>query len=125
MPPDPIADEIFRHLFISVAEEMGVTLERTAYSPNIKERRDHSCALFDREGRLVAQAAHIPVHLGAFPLLLAHLVPRLAWRPGGVVIANDAFLGGSHLPDRRAATPLCRPAAVRCGCGATRRHQAD
>ena len=58
MSSDPIADEIFRHLFISVAEEMGVTLERTAYSPNIKERRDHSCALFDREGRLVAQAAH-------------------------------------------------------------------
>src|SRR5438093_338736 len=97
--PDPVADEIFRHLFTSVAEEMGVTLERTAYSPNIKERRDYSCALFDREGRLVAQAAHIPVHLGAFPELMAHLVPRIDWRPGDGVICNDPSLGGTHLPD--------------------------
>src|SRR3989441_12379436 len=88
-PQDPIADEILRHLVTSVAEEMGVTLERTAYSPNIKERRDYSCALFDREGRLVAQAAHIPVHLGAFPELMAHLVPRIEWRPGDAVICND------------------------------------
>src|SRR5688572_7638407 len=93
---DPIADEIFRHLFISDAEEMGVTLERTAYSPNIKERRDHSCALFDRHGRLVAQAAHIPVHLGAFPILMADLVPRFDWRPGDAVLCNDPYLGGTH-----------------------------
>ena len=95
---DPIADEIFRHLFISVAEEMGVTLERTAYSPNIKERRDHSCALFDRHGRLVAQAAHIPVHLGAFPILMADLVPRFDWRPGDAV--HGRFRAGSGAPSR-------------------------
>ncbi len=122
---DPVADEIFRHLLTSVAEEMGVTLERTAYSPNIKERRDYSCALFDREGRLVAQAAHIPVHLGAFPLLLAHLVPRLEWRPGDVVICNDPFLGGTHLPDLSVVTPVFDPAGVRCGFVANRAHHAD
>ena len=65
---DPIALEIFKNLFISVAEEMGVTLGRTAYSPNIKERRDFSCALFDPSGNMIAQAAHIPVHLGSMPL---------------------------------------------------------
>src|SRR5207302_9428204 len=105
MSHDPIADEIFRHLFISVAEEMGITLERTAYSPNIKERRDYSCALFDREGRLVAQAAHIPVHLGAFPLLMAHLVSRIEWRAGDAGICNDPFPGGTPLPDLSGVTP--------------------
>src|SRR5438309_5958430 len=99
MSSDPIADEIFRHLFISVAEEMGVALERTAYSPNIKERRDHSCAVFDAEGGLVAQAAHIPVHLGAFPLMMAHVVPRFDWLTGDTVLCNDPFIGGTHLPD--------------------------
>ncbi|HTE17864.1 MAG TPA: hydantoinase B/oxoprolinase family protein, partial [Armatimonadota bacterium] len=93
--PDPITAEVFRHLFISVAEEMGVTLERTAYSPNIKERRDHSCALFDRDGLLVAQAAHIPVHLGAFPLLMREIVPRFRWRRGDGLVCNDPYLGGT------------------------------
>src|SRR5713101_7486490 len=64
---DPVSLEIFKHLFASAAEEMGVTLGRTAYSPNIKERKDYSCACFDAQGRLIAQAAHIPVHLGAMP----------------------------------------------------------
>ena len=65
---DPIRLEVFKHLFSSVAEEMGMVLRRTGYSPNIKERRDFSCALFDAQGRMIAQAAHIPVHLGAMPL---------------------------------------------------------
>jgi N-methylhydantoinase B len=122
---DPIADEIFRHLFISVAEEMGVTLERTAYSPNIKERRDHSCALFDREGLLVAQAAHIPVHLGAFPILMANLVPRIDWQPGDAVLCNDPFLGGTHLPDLSLVTPVFTPEGERFGFVANRAHHAD
>src|ERR687895_2832490 len=103
---DPIADEIFRHLFISVAEEMGVTLERTAYSPNIKERRDHSCALFDAQGRLIAQAAHIPVHLGAFPQMMARLVPATTWREGDMLLCNDPFVGGTHLPDLSLIAPV-------------------
>lgn len=125
LAPDPIADEIFRHLFTSVAEEMGITLERTAYSPNIKERRDYSCALFDRAGRLVAQAAHIPVHLGAFPLLLAHLIPRIEWRPGDAVICNDPFLGGTHLPDLSLVTPVFDEAGALFGFVANRAHHAD
>src|SRR5713226_6202625 len=122
---NPIADEIFRHLFTSVTEEMGVTLERTAYSPNIKERRDYSCALFDREGRLVAQAAHIPVHLGAFPLLMIHLVSRIEWRPGDAVICNDPFLGGTHLPDLSVITPVFAADGVLFGFVANRAHHAD
>ena len=107
--PDPIAAAVFHHLFASVAEEMGVALERTSYSPNIKERRDYSCALFDAQGRLVAQAAHMPVHLGAFPLLMASIVPRFQWQPGDVAICNDPFVGGTHLPDVSLIAPVFDP----------------
>ena len=96
---DPIQVEVWRHLLASVAEEMGVTLERAAYSPNIKERLDHSCALFDSAGRLLAQAAHIPVHLGAMPLMIQTLRPRLDWQPGTMWLCNDPRAGGTHLPD--------------------------
>src|SRR5688572_27354619 len=103
---DPVTAEVFRHLFISIAEEMGVALERTAYSPNIKERRDHSCAVFDARGQLIAQAAHIPVHLGAFPLLLERLRPMFAWRAGDAVLCNDPFVAGTHLPDISLVSPV-------------------
>src|SRR5947199_5852428 len=125
MPPDPIATEVFSHLFISIAEEMGVTLERTAYSPNIKERRDHSCAVFDGRGRLIAQAAHIPVHLGAFPLLMARLAPGFAWRPGDVVICNDPYLGGTHLPDISLVAPVFSDGGRLAAFVANRAHHAD
>src|SRR5206468_7742054 len=82
-------------LFSSIAEEMGVTLGRSAHSPNIKERRDYSCAVFDNQGRLVAQAAHIPVHLGAMPTSVEAAMPLAQ---GDVVILNDPYLGGTHLP---------------------------
>ncbi len=123
--PDPIANEVFRHLFISVAEEMGVVLERTGFSPNIKERRDHSCAIFDAAGRLVAQAAHIPVHLGAFPLMMQAIVPRFRWRPGDVVICNDPFVGGTHLPDISVISPVFGGSGRRLGFVANRAHHAD
>ena len=103
---DPVQVEVWRHLLAAVAEEMGVTLERTAYSPNIKERLDHSCALFDAEGRLLAQAAHIPVHLGAMPLMIQALRPRLAWQPGSMWLCNDPRLGGTHLPDITLVAPV-------------------
>lgn len=122
---DPIATEVFRHLFASVAEEMGVTLERTAFSPNIKERRDHSCAVFNAGGALIAQAAHIPVHLGAFPLMLRELVPRFDWAPGDVVICNDPYLGGTHLPDISLVSPVFTPEGERLGFVASRAHHAD
>jgi N-methylhydantoinase B len=98
---------IFHHLFASVAEEMGVTLERTAYSPNIKERLDFSCALFLGDGQMLAQAAHIPVHLGAMPAsvraAIAHAAPFV---PGDVIILNDPYLGGTHLPDITLISPV-------------------
>ena len=98
---------IFNHLFASVAEEMGVTLERTAYSPNIKERRDFSCALFLGDGRMLAQAAHIPVHLGAMPASVQAALERCApFVPGDVVILNDPYAGGNHLPDITLVSPI-------------------
>ncbi len=123
--PDAIADELFRHLFISVAEEMGVTLERTAYSPNMKERRDYSCALFDPAGELIAQAAHIPVHLGAFPLLMRRLSRHFRWRRGDVVLCNDPFWGGTHLPDITLVSPVFTRRGALAGFVANRAHHAD
>jgi len=90
---------VFDALFASVAEEMGAALERAATSINIKERRDLSCAVFDGQGRLIAQAAHIPVHLGAMPLSVQAVLERRPPRPGDVVLLNDPWAGGTHLPD--------------------------
>jgi N-methylhydantoinase B len=101
--------EIFRNIFTSIADEMGSTLERTASSPNIKERRDFSCALFDSHGKLIAQAAHIPVHLGSMPLLLLQLVSELTFVPGDMVITNDPYSGGTHLPDISLVAPVFLP----------------
>jgi N-methylhydantoinase B len=117
--------EVFRHLMVAVAEEMGVALERTGFSPNIKERRDHSCAVFDTGGNLVAQAAHIPVHLGAFPLMMATLVNRFDWEPGDVVICNDPYHGGTHLPDISMIAPSFDRRGRRLGFVANRAHHAD
>ncbi len=103
---DPIQVEVWRHLFASIAEEMGAALERTGFSPNIKERRDHSCALFDAEGRLLAQAAHIPVHLGAMPLMMERLRHEVPWRPGSMWLCNDPQHGGTHLPDLTLVMPV-------------------
>lgn len=104
---DAVSLEIFKHLFASAAEEMGVTLGRTAYSPNIKERKDYSCACFDARGRLIAQAAHIPVHLGAMPASVQAALERFAsFAPGDVVLLNDPYLGGTHLPDITMVSPV-------------------
>src|SRR5579859_211855 len=127
---DPIRLEIFKHLFASVAEEMGLTLQRTAYSPNIKERLDHSCALFTGDGRLLAQAAHIPVHLGAMPASVRAALERCApFAPGDLVILNDPYLGGTHLPDVTLVSPVFLPASRSPGAPqffvASRAHHAD
>ena len=103
---DPIQLELFKNRFASIAEEMGVVLRRTAYSPNIKERLDFSCALFDSTGQMIAQAAHIPVHLGAMPISVKTAIERLTFKPGDTVILNDPFAGGSHLPDITMITPV-------------------
>lgn len=104
---DPITLQLYRHRFAGVAEEMGVTLRRTAYSPNIKERLDFSCAVFDGAGKMIAQAAHIPAHLGAMPASVHTILDRFpVWEPGDVVIVNDPFEGGNHLPDITMITPV-------------------
>lgn len=107
MTPDAASLAIFSSLFASVAEEMGVTLERAAYSPNIKERLDFSCALFLGDGRMLAQAAHIPVHLGAMPASVQAAIAQCApFAAGDVVIVNDPYQGGNHLPDITLVSPV-------------------
>ncbi len=107
MNANPITLELYRHRFAGIADEMGVSLQRTAYSPNIKERLDFSCAIFDAQGRMVAQAAHIPVHLGAMPdSVAAALAAVEAWHEGDLVILNDPFAGGTHLPDITMVSPV-------------------
>ncbi len=96
---DPVKLEIFKSLFSSIAEEMGATLRRTAYSPNIKERRDYSTAIFDSDGRMVAQGDHMPVHLGSMPLSVAAAIRNRTIDPGDMVVLNDPYNGGTHLPD--------------------------
>jgi N-methylhydantoinase B len=96
---DPTTLEIYRALYTSVAEEMGVSLRRTAFSPNIKERRDYSCAVFDSLGQVIAQGDHMPVHLGSMPMAVAAALSEVEIGPGDVVALNDPFAGGTHLPD--------------------------
>jgi N-methylhydantoinase B len=96
---DPTTLEIYRALYTSVAEEMGISLRRTAFSPNIKERRDYSCAVFDGDGRVIAQGDHMPVHLGSMPMAVASALAEIEVEPGDVVALNDPFAGGTHLPD--------------------------
>ncbi|ELY44742.1 hydantoinase B/oxoprolinase family protein [Natronorubrum tibetense] len=102
---DPVTLEVLRNQLESVAEEMGQTLIRGAYSPNIKERRDCSTALFDAEGRMIAQAEHIPVHLGAMPAAV-DAVLEYDPKPGDVFVLNDPFTGGTHLPDVTMVSPI-------------------
>ena len=125
---DAVGLEVVRHRLASVAEAMGAALRRAAHSPNIKERRDYSCAVFDADGRLLAQAAHIPVHLGAMPASVdaARGVFEGRWQAGDVVVLNDPQQGGSHLPDLTTVSPVFvenddRPHAFL----ATRAHHAD
>ncbi len=105
---DPVMLEIFNHLFMSIAEQMGVTLQNTAYSVNIKERLDFSCAVFDREGRLVANAPHMPVHLGSMDRSVETIIRdnKGRIRPGDVFALNAPYNGGTHLPDITVCTPV-------------------
>ena len=104
--PDAARLSIFDSLVSSIADEMGATLRHTALSPNIKERADFSCAVFDAEGQLLAQAAHIPVHLGAMPESVRAVADLAPWQPGDLAILNDPFLGGTHLPDVTMVSPV-------------------
>ena len=103
---DIIEVEVFNKLFSSIADEMGIILARSSFSSNIKERRDFSCAIFDARGDLVAQAAHIPVHLGAMPMTLSCVLEDMRLQPGDMIITNDPYKGGSHLPDITLIEPV-------------------
>ncbi|HXY49707.1 MAG TPA: hydantoinase B/oxoprolinase family protein [Terriglobales bacterium] len=106
MPRDPIELEIFKNLYHSIAEEMGAALRRTAFSPNIKERRDYSCAVFDGQGQVLAMGDHMPVHLGSMPMSVRAATEKIAMAPGDVVMLNDPFSGGTHLPDITLVAPV-------------------
>lgn len=103
---DPIELAVFKSAMRSVAEEMGAVLRRTAFSPNIKERRDYSCAVFDGAGQVIAMGDHMPVHLGSMPMSVKAAVEALSLGPGDVAILNDPFAGGTHLPDITMVSPV-------------------
>jgi N-methylhydantoinase B len=123
--PNPILLEVFKHRFASIAEEMGMALQRTAFSPNIKERRDFSCALFDRTGEMIAQAAHIPVHLGSMPLSVKAAIASQDMGDGDMVVLNDPFQGGTHLPDITLVAPVFADGEGPLFYVANRAHHAD
>lgn len=121
---DAIELSLFSSRIEAVCEEMGAVLRRTAFSPNIKDRLDFSCAVFDAEGQLCAQAAHIPVHLGSMAYAMRDIVGSLAWGEGDMVVVNDPFLGGTHLPDVTVIAPLFVKGEL-LGFVANRAHHAD
>jgi len=106
MVPNPIELEIFKNIYHSIAEEMGAALRRTAFSPNIKERRDYSCAVFDAAGSVIAMGDHMPVHLGSMPMSVRAAIDECLPGPGDVVMLNDPFRGGTHLPDITLVGPV-------------------
>lgn len=122
---DPVELEIFKNIFHSIAEEMGAALRRTAFSPNIKERRDYSCAVFDGQGQVVAMGDHMPVHLGSMPMSVHAAVEKLELNPGDVAILNDPFCGGTHLPDITLVAPVFLKSKKPDFYVASRAHHAD
>ncbi len=116
--------EVFKNRLSSIAEEMGIALQRTSFSPNIKERKDLSCAVFDREGRLVAQAEHIPVHLGSMAMAVREAISSVRMEEGDMVLLNDPYRGGTHLPDLTLVAPVFYRGELRFYV-ANRAHHAD
>jgi N-methylhydantoinase B/oxoprolinase/acetone carboxylase alpha subunit len=125
VPRDSIELELFRHLLVSIAEEMGVVLRKTSYSANIKERRDYSCAVYDAQGETVAMGDHMPVHLGAMPLSVRAVIDTFELQPGDVALVNDPFRGGTHLPDITAVAPVFSGKRKPSFYLANRAHHAD
>jgi N-methylhydantoinase B len=124
--PDAMRLEIFKNIFHSIAEEMGAALRRSAFSPNIKERRDYSCAVYNGEGEVLAMGDHMPVHLGSMPASVAAARTALAFEPGDIALLNDPFEGGTHLPDLTLVMPVFLPADTKPHFFiASRAHHAD
>jgi len=127
MRRDPVELEIFKNIFHSIAEEMGAALRCTAFSPNIKERRDYSCAVFDSSGEVIAMGDHMPVHLGSMPMSVRAVMDACVLSPGDVAMLNDPFRGGTHLPDITLVAPAYVLAKIRRPdfYVASRAHHAD
>jgi len=121
---DAIDLSIFSSRINAICEEMGVVLRRSAFSPNIMDRLDFSCAIFDASGQLCAQAAHIPVHLGSMAYAMADIVGQMHWQPDDMVILNDPYKGGTHLPDVTVVAPLFCGSQL-CAFVTNRAHHAD
>src|SRR5215469_9667560 len=126
---DPIDVEVIKSSLAYASEEMGIAVRNAAYSPNIKERLDHSCALFDRRGRLIAQAEHIPVHLGSLPWGLRQTLDSLeargeTMRPGDMFVVNDPYLSGTHLNDITVIRPVFFDGEL-VGYAGNKAHHAD
>jgi len=121
---DAIDLSVFSSRMQAICDEMGVVLRRAAFSPNIRDRLDYSCAVFDRQGELCAQAAHIPVHLGSMAYAMASIVGQIDWQSGDMVMLNDPYLGGTHLPDVTVIAPLFVK-QILYGFIANRAHHAD
>ncbi len=125
-PMNAVELNLFHSRVTAVCDEMGTVLRRTAFSPNIKDRLDFSCAIFNADGQLCAQAAHIPVHLGSMAYAMASIVNDLEWQPGDMLVVNDPYLGGTHLPDVTLVAPVFDPCGHRlAGFVANRAHHAD
>src|SRR2546427_3847866 len=126
MRRDPVELEIFKNLYHSIAEEMGAALRRTAFSPNIKERRDYSCAVFDHHGDVIAMGDHMPVHLGSMPMSVREAIDHVKLEARDVAILNDPYAGGTHLPDITMVLPVFREGATTPAFYvAARAHHAD
>ena len=121
---NPVELSIFANRIEAVCDEMGAALQRAAFSPNIRDRLDYSCAVFDANGELCAQAAHIPVHLGSMAFAMRSIVEGIDWRDGDMVILNDPYMGGTHLPDVTVIAPVFIDKQV-LGFVANRAHHAD
>jgi N-methylhydantoinase B len=123
---DPIELAIFQSAVHSIAEEMGAALRRTALSPNIKERRDYSCAIFDGQARVITMGDHMPVHLGSMPMSVQAAVAAIDFEPGDIAILNDPYAGGTHLPDITMVLPVFLPCEERPAFYVSNRaHHAD
>ncbi|MGA8074371.1 MAG: hydantoinase B/oxoprolinase family protein, partial [Candidatus Acidiferrales bacterium] len=120
---DPVRLEIFKNLFHSVAEEMGAGLRRSAFSPNITERRDYSCAVFDADRNVLAMGDHMPVHLGSMPASVMAATDGTELEPGDAVLLNDPYSGGTHLPDLTLVMPVF--AGERRGAAAQQKNKAE
>lgn len=122
---NPVQLSIFAHRLSGICDEMGAVLRRSALSPNIKDRLDFSCAVFDRDGELCAQAAHIPVHLGSMAYAMRDLVEGKDWQPGSLLVVNDPYLGGTHLPDVTVIAPVFADDPSPIAFTVTRAHHAN